>query len=132
MLGAPGSGKTLTLVELVADRVLQHGLAPEQVLVLAPNRLAATRLRDRLAVRLGVPSAGPIARTANSVAFQVVRAASARPVTLLTGTPAGVGKMGMGEVIRGVLPFMAMQFAVMFLLVFFPSLVTVPARWLAG
>ncbi|AMB58012.1 UrvD/REP family ATP-dependent DNA helicase [Microterricola viridarii] len=85
VLGAPGSGKTLTLVELVADRVLNQGLAPEQVLVLAPNRLAATRLRDRLAVRLGVPSAGPIARTANSVAFQVVRAASDRPVTLLTG-----------------------------------------------
>ncbi|PPL19313.1 hypothetical protein GY24_06330, partial [Microterricola pindariensis] len=85
VLGAPGSGKTLTLVELIADRVLNHGLAPEQVLVLAPNRLAATRLRDRLAVRLGVPSAGPIARTANSVAFQVVRAASEQPVTLLTG-----------------------------------------------
>ena len=28
--------------------------------------------------------------------------------------------MSMGEVIRGVMPFMATQFAVMFLLVFFP------------
>jgi len=31
-----------------------------------------------------------------------------------------------------VLPFMAAQFLVMFLLVLFPSLVTVPARWLAN
>jgi superfamily I DNA/RNA helicase/RecB family exonuclease len=85
VLGAPGSGKTLSLVELVADRVLSQGFAPEEVLVIAPNRVSATRLRDRLAVRLGVPSSGPIARTANSVAFQIVRAASARPVTLLTG-----------------------------------------------
>lgn len=85
VIGAPGSGKTLTLVELVADRVLNHGFASEEVLVLASNRVAATRLRDRLAVRLGVPSNGPLARTANSVAFQVVRAASDRPVTLLTG-----------------------------------------------
>lgn len=85
VLGAPGSGKTLSLVELVADRVLSQGFAPEEVLVIAPNRVSATRLRDRLAVRLGVPSSGPIARTANSVAFQIVRAASAQPVTLLTG-----------------------------------------------
>lgn len=85
VLGAPGSGKTLTLVELVAQRVLTQGFTSEHVLVLAPNRIAATRLRDRLAVRLGVPSNGPLARTANSIAFQVVRAASARPVTLLTG-----------------------------------------------
>lgn len=85
VIGAPGSGKTLTLVELVADRVLNLGFSTEEVLVLAPNRVAATRLRDRLAVRLGVPSNGPLARTANSVAFQVVRAASDRPVTLLTG-----------------------------------------------
>jgi len=31
-----------------------------------------------------------------------------------------------------VLPFMAAQFIVMFLLVFFPSLVLVPMRWFAG
>ncbi|MET1018672.1 MAG: ATP-dependent DNA helicase, partial [Microterricola sp.] len=85
VLGAPGRGKTLSHVERVADRVLGQGFAPEEVRVIAPNRVSATRLRDRLAVRLGVPSSGPIARTANSVAFQIVRAASAQPVTLLTG-----------------------------------------------
>ncbi|MFM2346340.1 MAG: hypothetical protein RL654_2254, partial [Pseudomonadota bacterium] len=41
-------------------------------------------------------------------------------------------KMKMDAVTRGVLPFMIAQFAVMFLLVAFPSLVTLPARWLAS
>ena len=38
VIGAPGSGKTLTLVELVADRVLNLGFSTDEVLVLAPNR----------------------------------------------------------------------------------------------
>jgi len=36
------------------------------------------------------------------------------------------------EVTRGVLPFMAAQFALLFLLVLFPAIVTVPAKWLSG
>ena len=40
--------------------------------------------------------------------------------------------MKMDEVTRGVLPFMFAQFAVMFLLVLFPSLVLVPMRWFIG
>ena len=42
---------------------------------------------------------------------------------------AGVGKMGMDEVTRGVVPFMIAQFAMMFLMIAFPQLVMVPARW---
>jgi len=38
--------------------------------------------------------------------------------------------MRMDEVTVGVLPFMAVQFAVMFLMVLFPQIVMVPARWL--
>jgi len=45
---------------------------------------------------------------------------------------AGVGKMRMDDVTRGVLPFMAAEFAVMFLMIFFPILVTGPARWFHG
>jgi TRAP-type C4-dicarboxylate transport system permease large subunit len=45
---------------------------------------------------------------------------------------AGVGRIKMDEVTKGVLPFMLAEFFVMFLMVLFPSLVTVPARWLAG
>ncbi len=54
------------------------------------------------------------------------------PVGVVLNVTAGVGKMSMAEIIRGVTPFMAMQFAVMFLLVLFPSLVTVPAKWFSG
>ncbi|QEO09644.1 UrvD/REP family ATP-dependent DNA helicase [Protaetiibacter larvae] len=89
VLGAPGTGKTTTLVELVAERV-GRGWRPEQILVLAPSRASATRLRDRLARRLGVPTDGPLARTVSSLAFEVVgaaaRAAGAPPPRLLTGT----------------------------------------------
>jgi TRAP-type C4-dicarboxylate transport system permease large subunit len=35
-------------------------------------------------------------------------------------------------VTRGVWPFMVAEFALMFLMVLFPQLVTVPARWLYG
>ena len=54
------------------------------------------------------------------------------PVGTVLSTVAGVGKVSMDQVTKGVWPFMLAQFAVMFLLVFFPSLVTVPARWLHG
>lgn len=51
------------------------------------------------------------------------------PVGTVLNTVAGVGKLRMDEVTRGVVPFMIAQFAVMFLLVLFPQLVMVPARW---
>jgi len=54
------------------------------------------------------------------------------PVGTVLNVVAGVGKIRMDEVTRGVLPFMTAQFAVMFLMVFFPWLVTGPARWFAG
>lgn len=89
VLGAPGSGKTTTLVEVVADRVLARGWDPRSVLVLTSARAAATRLRDRLALRLGVPTEGPLARTVSSLAYEIVgvaaRAAGATPPRLLTG-----------------------------------------------
>lgn len=89
VLGAPGSGKTTTIVELVADRVLTRGWDPRSVLVLTSARAAATRLRDRLALRLGVPTDGPLARTAPSLAYEIVgvaaRAAGETPPRLVTG-----------------------------------------------
>lgn len=54
------------------------------------------------------------------------------PVGTVLNVVAGVGKMKMDEVTRGVLPFMTAQCIVMFLLVLFPALVLVPARWFAG
>ena len=72
--GAPGTGKTSTVVELVADRIVFRDYEPHEVLVLAPNRRAAATLRDRLALRVAVPTNGPLARTLSSVAFQIVGA----------------------------------------------------------
>ena len=54
------------------------------------------------------------------------------PVGVVLNVVAGVGKMRMDDVTRGVLPFMAAEFAVMFLMIFFPILVTGPARWFHG
>ncbi len=51
------------------------------------------------------------------------------PVGTVLNAVAGVGKLGMDEVTKGVVPFMIAQFAIMFLMVAFPQLVMVPARW---
>jgi tripartite ATP-independent transporter DctM subunit len=51
------------------------------------------------------------------------------PVGTVLNTVAGVGKMRLDEVTRGVMPFMFAQFSIMFLMVAFPQLVMVPARW---
>ncbi|WP_110588844.1 ATP-dependent helicase [Microbacterium suaedae] len=75
VIGAPGSGKTSVLVERVAR--LLSGQAPpyeaDQVLLLTPSRASATRLRDRLGVRIDVATPGPLARSVGSFAFQIVR-----------------------------------------------------------
>ena len=52
------------------------------------------------------------------------------PVGTVLNVVAGVGRMNMDEVTRGVMPFMIVQFLVMFLMVLFPDLVMVPAKWL--
>jgi tripartite ATP-independent transporter DctM subunit len=54
------------------------------------------------------------------------------PVGTVLNVVAGVGRMKLDEVTKGVLPFMLAEFIVMFVLVFFPWLVTGPARWLGG
>jgi tripartite ATP-independent transporter DctM subunit len=54
------------------------------------------------------------------------------PVGTVLNVVAGVGRMRMDDVTRGVLPFMTVQFAVMFLMVLFPQIVMIPARFLYG
>ncbi|MFN5178706.1 TRAP transporter large permease subunit [Limnohabitans sp.] len=51
------------------------------------------------------------------------------PVGTVLNAVAGVGKISMDDVTRGVMPFMLAQFALLFLFVAFPQLVMVPARW---
>ncbi|QHJ00625.1 TRAP transporter large permease subunit [Xylophilus rhododendri] len=54
------------------------------------------------------------------------------PVGTVLNVVAGVGRMKMDDVTRGVVPFMVAEFAVMFLMVIFPQTVTWPARLLHG
>lgn len=51
------------------------------------------------------------------------------PVGTVLNAVAGVGKISMDEVTKGVIPFMIAQFIIMFLMVAFPQLVMVPAHW---
>ncbi|WP_166404788.1 UrvD/REP family ATP-dependent DNA helicase [Labedella endophytica] len=89
VLGAPGTGKTTTIVELVADRISGGSHDTDEILVLAADRRAATRLRDVLAARVAVPTSGPLARALTSFAFALVvsgNAAAGLPAPrLLTG-----------------------------------------------
>lgn len=89
VLGAPGTGKTSTLVELVAHRIGGRGYTTDEVLALTSSRTTATRLRDVLALRVGVPTNGPLARTVNSLAFSIVgsaaKASESAPPRLTTG-----------------------------------------------
>lgn len=88
VIGAPGTGKTLTLVERVAG-LLERGVEPDELLVLTPSRQSATALRDRLALAAGIATPGSLARSVASFAFHIVRAAEvhagAEPPQLLTG-----------------------------------------------
>lgn len=88
VVGAPGSGKTTTLVGRVAH-LATRGVDPDAVLVLTPSRQTATALRDRLALAIGRATSGPPARSVASFAFQLVRGAAGlagdQPPQLLTG-----------------------------------------------
>jgi tripartite ATP-independent transporter DctM subunit len=54
------------------------------------------------------------------------------PVGTVLNVVAGVSKISMEDVIKGVWPFMVAQLIVLMLLVLFPALVTVPAAFFAG
>jgi len=54
------------------------------------------------------------------------------PVGTVLNVVAGVGKISMDDVTRGVVPFMIAEFAILFAMVAFPQLVIAPARWFGG
>ncbi|MCH6267304.1 MULTISPECIES: TRAP transporter large permease [Neobacillus] len=51
------------------------------------------------------------------------------PVGTVLNVAAGVGKLGIDEIVKGVWPFLLAEVIVVFLLVMFPSLVLVPLEW---
>ncbi|MFZ5465136.1 MAG: TRAP transporter large permease subunit [Pseudomonadota bacterium] len=51
------------------------------------------------------------------------------PVGVVLNVVSGIGKVSLDDAMKGVWPFLLAQLAVLLLLVLFPSLVTVPARW---
>jgi superfamily I DNA/RNA helicase/RecB family exonuclease len=81
VVGGPGTGKTTTLVESVAERVAE-GVSPERILVLTFGRRGAVRLRDRIEGRLGTGArsmktmAEPMVRTFHGYAFGLLRRAA--------------------------------------------------------
>ena len=54
------------------------------------------------------------------------------PVGTVLNVVAGVSRMSIGDVTKGVWPFMLAQTGVLFLLVLFPVLVTWPLKWLTS
>ncbi len=78
VLAGPGTGKSATLVESVAERIAQRGVAPESVLVLTFSRRAATELASRITRRLGITTREPIVRTLHSYAYSLLRAHAMR------------------------------------------------------
>ena len=54
------------------------------------------------------------------------------PVGVVVNVVCGVSNVSMEDIIRGVWPFLLAQFGILLLLIFFPWLVTGPAKWFAG
>lgn len=77
VLGAPGTGKTSTAIEVVVDRVHRDGIAPDQCLVLTASRTAAAELRERITSRIGGTTIEPLARTHQALGFGILRQAAA-------------------------------------------------------
>ena len=76
VLAGPGTGKTTTLVEAIADRIEERGADPSSVLALTFSRKAAEQLRDRVTARIGRTLASPISSTFHSFALGLIRAYS--------------------------------------------------------
>jgi superfamily I DNA/RNA helicase/RecB family exonuclease len=71
VLAGPGTGKTTTLVEAIAARVVA-GTSPEQILTLTFSRRAAAELRSRIARRLQRTVAAPLAWTFHGFGYSLV------------------------------------------------------------
>ena len=115
VLAGPGTGKTTTLVEAVAERV-RRGRGLEQILVLTFSRKAADELRERITARVGRTLSEPAAYTFHAFCSALVSAYGdgvprllsgperlVRIRDLLAGDAAGHGTTRWPEALRGCL-----------------------------
>ncbi|MCB0907613.1 MAG: UvrD-helicase domain-containing protein, partial [Nocardioidaceae bacterium] len=72
VLAGPGTGKTTTLVEAIAQRIAD-GARPDEVLALTFSRKAAEQLRARVTARIGRTTAASLGSTFHSFAYGLVR-----------------------------------------------------------
>ncbi|GLZ81948.1 DNA helicase [Actinorhabdospora filicis] len=88
VLGAPGTGKTSTLVASVAARVAR-GTPPERILAFTFGRRGAQSLRRRIASAVAPGRGGTVTEvnvhTFHAFAFAILRLAGGPPPKLLTG-----------------------------------------------
>src|SRR5260221_4403051 len=73
VLAGPGTGKTTTIVEAVAERIERRDMDPGRILVLTFSRKAAGELRERITARLHRTTREPLALTFHSYAYALVR-----------------------------------------------------------
>ncbi|GAB97179.1 UvrD/REP helicase family protein [Kineosphaera limosa NBRC 100340] len=89
VVGAPGTGKTTVAVHRILHAVRGEGLGPHQCLLIAPSRVQAGRLRERLSRALAATTSHVPVRTMESLAFSLVRSRAQEEATvapqLITG-----------------------------------------------
>ena len=71
VFGAPGTGKTATLIETVVSQI-KSGVDPNSILVLTYGRERASELRDQIVIQSGANAFEPIVRTFHSLAFSII------------------------------------------------------------
>jgi TRAP-type transport system large permease protein len=54
------------------------------------------------------------------------------PVGIVLNVVCGVSRISMEDIVKGVWPFMIAQLIILFAMVLFPGLVTIPAKWFGG
>ncbi|MFC3183467.1 UvrD-helicase domain-containing protein [Pseudoglutamicibacter albus] len=71
ILGEPGTGKTELALSLVVHRI-RAGMDTTAGIILVPDRAAANRLRDQLALRSNITFSSPVVRTFAGFAYDVL------------------------------------------------------------